>query len=259
MKHTRLHTQKSKRKNAGFTLLELVVVVAVMGLISTMAMDVYTDQSNQKRFDATKQRLAEIKFAIIGDPMMRVGSQAVLTGFFKDMGRFPRNLTELTADLSSANQSYPNNGLCITDYHPDDSQTSATCTGTSRWILDSDDQNKWKGPYIHNLQTNGNAITFADAWGNNFVDASGDIDDWSVDASGNLTVTSAGLNGVLNPADSGYDEDKATTIYATELAQLDYLKSLNTGYCVNPSTNKIELSFTSQASCISPNVWGSWP
>ncbi len=228
----------NKQKNAGFTLLELVVVVAVMGLISTMAMDVYTDQSNQKRFEATKERLAEIKFAIIGDPMMRVGSQAVLTGFYDDMAELPNDIDGLISDPKNKGECDNSGVITLTD--------ETSCISPATWT------SYWRGPYLHNLQSKNGSLVFNDAWGNAF--------DWDYSSSpGNLIVTSAGLNRDINPSDEGYEEDKFTTIYATELANIVYLNSLTTGYCVIPSTNKIDISITSQTTCISPNVWGSWP
>ncbi len=264
------NTQKVNNKSTGFTLIELVVVVAIMGLMSTMAMDLYTDKSNQKRFELTKQRLAEIKFAIIGDPMMRVGSQAITEGaFFKDMERLPRNLQELTESLTV--QSYPNGGLCITNFIADDTIVNeSTCTTASgTWISKTDDQNNWQGPYLHNLQTfiddkntpnddtdDTTHLVFYDAWGNTHPwDTPGTKDltnfGWELDfTSGDLKVSSAGLNresGGLN-----YEEDKFTIIPATKLNYIKNLKSLNTGHCINtsaPTMYTIDTTKTEKAPC----------
>ncbi|NRA56275.1 MAG: prepilin-type N-terminal cleavage/methylation domain-containing protein [Gammaproteobacteria bacterium] len=141
------------KKYSGFTLLELVVVVAVMGMISTMAMEVYTNNSNQQRYDLTKQRLAEIKFAIIGDPMMRVGSQAVLSGFFNDMKRLPYTLSELIYQ-------------CRTNLNVGIPANKDNCDLALGEIWEE----KWDGPYLNNIQSNGNDLVFRDAWGNNSDD-----------------------------------------------------------------------------------------
>jgi len=244
-----------KRKNAGFTLLELVVVVAVMGLISTMAMDVYTDNSNQKRFEATKQRLAEIKFAIIGDPQMRVGSQAVLTGFFNDMGRYPRNLQELTESLTA--QNYPNSGLCIKDYIPDDSVDQTTCASSSgTWIVEADDKSAWRGPYINNLQSSNGAIVFIDAWGMDF--------DWTFNTTPvNLQITSYGLNRASGGSD--YEADQAITINKTELDSTAVLKALppatSPSYCIDITSSAINFSYTDPAACtaVLNHIWVVFP
>jgi len=240
-----------KRKSAGFTLLELVVVVAVMGLISSMAMDVYTDNSNQKRFEATKERLAEIKFAIIGDPQMRVGSQAIQEGaFFKDMGRLPRNIAELVTP--------DNNDFCLhtTNYIVSTTiANAAACAAIvplGSWTWTSEDSIKWKGPYLHNLQTfiddkgtdvesdDTTHIVFFDSWGNTHPwDTPGSKDltnfGWEFDiSSGDLKISSAGLN--RNSGGLNYEEDKFTTIYATELKYIHDI-SVSAGYCIELGTS----------------------
>ena len=216
----------NKRKSAGFTLLELVVVVAVMGLISTMAMDVYTDNSNQKRFEATKQRLAEIKFAIIGDPMMRVGSQAITKGsFFKDMDRPPANINELI--------NYPLDAMhCVDSVETEVPSliTQLTCEAVpgNKWV------SKWNGPYLHNIQSTGGNLVFTDAWGNN--DGSNDFG-WEFDTTtivGSLIIKSKGLNRKLDTGDDkDYEKDVSITIYETELDNITALKGLSAGYCID--------------------------
>ncbi len=227
----------NKRKNAGFTLLELVVVVAVMGLISTMAMDVYTDNSNQKRFEATKERLAEIKFAIIGDPMMRVGNQRVLNGFYHDVERLPNTLSELI---------YP----CI---QPSGEGISAadkiTCeSGSNNWVSDN-----WNGPYLTNIQSDENELVFRDAWGNNSTNGNyGWNYNGSVSPTDNLWVKSYGLDRLVDSAHpngyslSEYEQDypsagnlinQATLEVALELKGLAsdsvYLSAVNNNALTN--------------------------
>lgn len=167
----------NKRKNTGFTLLELVVVVAVMGLISSMAMDVYTDNSNQKRFEATKERLAEIKFAIIGDPMMRMGNQRVLNGFFHDTQSLPNTISELIYPCIEPSSK---KGVTATD--------KSTCTaGGNNWVHDN-----WNGPYLTNIQSDGNELVFRDAWGNNSSD--GNFGWLLTPNGGGLVIQTKGLN-----------------------------------------------------------------
>lgn len=167
-----IKTPINKRKNAGFTLLELVVVVAVMGLISSMAMDVYTDNTNQKRFELTKQRLAEIKFAIIGD-----SSRDLITGYVVDVGELPLSIDELLYQCVT-NSTYPEG---VEEYN------ELNC-GTNKWI------ENWNGPYLRNRQTDedGNYV-FKDGWGNNF--------EFSSDGSEVITY-SLGLDRTRNPSNT---------------------------------------------------------
>lgn len=238
--------QKSQRKNTGFTLLELVVVVAVMGLISSMAMDVYTDNSNQKRFEATKERLAEIKFAIIGDPMMRVGSQAVLSGYYNDMDRLPKSLSELIYKCRTST------------YVGVISANQSTCEATAGNVWETD----WKGPYLHNLQSSGGNLVFQDAWGNSSAGNFG----WTFSDTasiGSLQIQSRGLDrGVGSSSTNPYDNDYPVTsnylVSKAETDQIDYLKLLQlTGYCVNTTTKVIDTSIKDQLLC--SDTWITFP
>jgi prepilin-type N-terminal cleavage/methylation domain-containing protein len=207
----------NKQKNAGFTLLELVVVVAVMGLISTMAMDVYTDNTNQIRYDLTKKRVEEIRYAIIGDDSR---SQLTISGFIADTGSVPTELRQLIMEEYCDQDPWYN--------------TEATCNGAGNtWIKQQD--NNWQGPYLIAYATElfsrkvgtdyiGKVLpVFRDGWGRtirNTVDNTTDstqmdqqIEDmknfgWNFnEASGDITVQSYGL-------------DRDTT--GTELYELEY-------------------------------------
>ncbi|PCI53612.1 MAG: hypothetical protein COB45_10175 [Gammaproteobacteria bacterium] len=248
--------QKCNRKNAGFTLLELVVVVAVMGLISSMAMDVYTDNSNQKRFEATKQRLAEIKFAIIGDPMMRVGSQAVLSGYYNDMNRLPETLSELVYQCHDAS-SYI--GVTAVD------QTACEATSGNIWEI------SWHGPYLTNIQSSGSNLVFRDAWGNKSASTDGKygwtytlIDTDSDSTNDTIQIQSSGLG-----AGSGdYETDYPSTgnlIHKVDLDRIDHLKGLTTtsGYCINTSVSDhtIDSTYSDKDLCNTETdrSWAAFP
>lgn len=53
------------KKQHGFTLLELVVVVAVLGLIASMATEFVAYETNQSRYDLTKERRNNIRSAMV--------------------------------------------------------------------------------------------------------------------------------------------------------------------------------------------------
>lgn len=245
---------KIKRKNAGFTLLELVVVVAVMGLISSMAMDVYTDNSNQKRYEATKDRLAEIKFAIIGDPMMRKGSQAVLSGFFNDMNRLPQSLSELISSPAT-NETCTNSTYTIESTYTD----QATCELAGHIWGD------WKGPYLNSQNINGNNV-FTDAWGNSHLwDNPSSIDlsnfGWNLTFSTSpikLEITTAGLN--HKSTGSGYEEDKSIVIYEKDLDNIATVSAFaNPEYCINTATSTVTVHLTTTACTAAGHIWVVFP
>ena len=70
-------------KQHGFTLLELVVVVAVLGLIATMATEFVAYETNQARYDLTKERRGTIRNA--------------LSNYYDDCAEFPEKLNWLLA------------------------------------------------------------------------------------------------------------------------------------------------------------------
>ena len=83
-----------------FTLLELLVVIALLGLISVMSVQVFMSEDNQDRFDSTIKRIDEIKKAVCG---RKAGAESVYSdveGYFADMGVFPelRKPDELDCD-----------------------------------------------------------------------------------------------------------------------------------------------------------------
>ncbi len=243
----------NKKNSIGFTLIELVVVVAIMGLMSTMAMDLYTDKSNQKRFELTKQRLAEIKFAIIGDPMMRVGSQVVLTGFFNDMKRLPRNIDEL---ISANGDPY-----CLHDtkYSIDTSKTISDCPSGWTWTDDSIRLKTWNGPYLINIQSDGNALIFSDAWGNSSSDGNFGWKVTTEDTTKNLIIESLGLDRVEGGSTGNeYELDYSRTIFISELERIDNITQ-DAGYCIDISGASYEIDQNfNKNECIAQAATHKW-
>jgi hypothetical protein len=204
-----------------------------MGLISSMAMDVYTDNSNQKRYEATKSRLAEIKFAIIGDPMMRVGNQRVLSGFYHDVERLPNTLSELIY------QCIKPSGMGIVAVN------KSTCdSGDNTWV------DNWNGPYLKNIQPDRDKLVFRDAWGNTSADGNfGWNYNGSLAVTDNLWVKSLGLDRIVSQSlTNRYENDYPSAGNLINKAELEtalklkglasdsiYLSAVNT--ITNTNTN----------------------
>jgi prepilin-type N-terminal cleavage/methylation domain-containing protein len=121
----------------GFTLVELLVVMAIIGLLSAGAILYVTNIINNNRFDATVSQIEKLKNAIIGDPTLITNNIRTDFGYVGDMGRLPANFNELIAQgVQPA-------------WNP------ATQCG-------------WHGPYIRsNFQEDANAYQ-RDGWANNF-------------------------------------------------------------------------------------------
>lgn len=92
----------------GFTLIEVIVVIAVISILAAMAVPYAVKIIDQSREAATKKEMEDLYNAILGDPKIPTG------GFVADVGRLPANITELntrTAGPSPPPQGAPGGGL----------------------------------------------------------------------------------------------------------------------------------------------------
>ncbi len=130
------------RDEAGFTLIEVILVIVLLGLLAAVAANVVTNAASQARFDETRKEMDSLKHAIIGNPeLVNEGIRSDF-GFVGDIGRLPNSLDELV-----------NQGALP-------AWNSSTGMG-------------WHGLYIKsNFQENPNDYK-VDAWGNNYSYDSG--------------------------------------------------------------------------------------
>ena len=82
-------------KQNRFTLLELMMVIVVLSAISYVALDAAGSNVNQVRYEETRQRLKNIRTAILGPTGQAVWEHGILSGFVVDNGRLPENIDEL--------------------------------------------------------------------------------------------------------------------------------------------------------------------
>jgi len=124
-----------KINHHGFTLIELVIIIVILGILATVAIPKFSSITNSSKINATKQEMDALKKAIVGNPAVVSGGEYIDRGFEGDVGSPPSLLTDLVVKPDS-----------IGDYN------NLTRLG-------------WNGPYIDN--SSGSYLT--DSWGNNYV------------------------------------------------------------------------------------------
>jgi len=251
----------TKSQQSGFTLLELVVVVAVLGLITNLATEFVAQNSNQERFEATKARQAIIREAILGNPSATQNGEVQISGFIADMGRAPNNLREL---LTNKGYCGHKDHLEITERPEDpawnpETECNSAAGAADTWVSDLGDE--WQGPYIQGFElesityksTSLQVRTFRDSWGNsgeswkvhgqepneliyadflnfgwNYYVGANPTEGTGVDLGQNenlndIFVISAGLNGAKDPgSDATEDRTAATAQFTSYSSQNRY-------------------------------------
>lgn len=83
-------------RRAGFTLVEMVVVLLILALLTVAAVQSLSPVADQARYEATTRTLAQIQQAIVGESgAQQPDGVPLITGFVADTGRLPISLDEL--------------------------------------------------------------------------------------------------------------------------------------------------------------------
>jgi prepilin-type N-terminal cleavage/methylation domain-containing protein len=138
---------------AGFTLLELLLVVAILSSLALAATTFVDNQDSQARFEATRERLAYIREAVLGDPRWSLNSQPAIGGFAADVGRLPQTLDELIRQPTDCDPVIAGPQPCPWSFD----------AASGLWA-------GWHGPYIHAFAEQSNLCPgeqpYRDGWGN---------------------------------------------------------------------------------------------
>ncbi len=130
-------------KDRGFTLIELVIVILVLGVMATVAVMKLTPSIETARFEQTKQELDQLVHAIAGRPDVYQDGARSDFGFVGDNGVMPASLDDLVQNpggWSTWDGPYIESGLSGNDFKNDawnkayvysDSAIVSTGSGTS--------------------------------------------------------------------------------------------------------------------------------
>ena len=84
--------------NSGYSLIELIVVVIIIGIIAGVAVRSLRGANDVGKVELTKQRLDKIANAISGDPNLVSGGNRTSYGYVGDVGSLPPNLDALVTN-----------------------------------------------------------------------------------------------------------------------------------------------------------------
>jgi prepilin-type N-terminal cleavage/methylation domain-containing protein len=120
--------RRSTRADQGYSLIETILVVIILGILATVALGSLRSADNTARTARTRAAMDKLAFAIAGNPELVSGGGRTDFGYVGDIGALPPNLTALVTNPGYAT---------------------------------------WSGPYLDNqFLLNGTATaTFKDAWG----------------------------------------------------------------------------------------------
>jgi general secretion pathway protein G len=166
--------------NSGFTLIEILMVIILIGILVALSTGSLTGSINEARFQQTVLKLRQIRNAMVGDPEIKENGSRTSFGFLGDMGAVPN-----AADSAGILKLSAGTGLAAFAVDP----VTRLSTG-------------WNGPYLGQGST-GEDYTL-DAWGNTieFVH--------SPAGSSPYTITSKGADGAAGG--SGLNQDIVMSI-----------------------------------------------
>ncbi len=82
-------------RKTGFTLIELIAIIIVLGILAAVAIPKLSTVTDSSKISATRSELQALKRAIVGNPQLTAGGKYTDPGFEGDVGHPPAALSEL--------------------------------------------------------------------------------------------------------------------------------------------------------------------
>jgi len=213
--HNRQHSicfSHPKFKMAGFTLLELLAVIALLAILSATALVSFDGTDEQARLDVTKQEIAELRKALL---QFRRDNRELPCRIYRDGEYWPDEIfmTELSFPDTTGWDASDYESWCA---HEDPQQVDSALSMLNQFPFDNIEDNLyllwnpdiklgWNGPYI-------SKEGLTDAWGNSYFLLDAELD-YSQAYRCRATVTNSyfidgsGYYSCLTPNDDDWDDD----------------------------------------------------
>ncbi len=236
---------KTRLQQNGFTLLEMVLVLLIMGMVASMSVAFIDNEDNQLRYETSLHKLTLLRDAVIKEREYQ--NQVLLSGFVVDNGVLPPSGSELQALIAmdgAWNEDGGNNWLAYTALTP----RYKILTGETYADVAGITVNKgYRGSYIASGLDSNNS--FNDGWGDTFTLATSanDLD---------LGYSAFGKPGVYGDGND-IDRDVNSFDWSVPLSTFTQVKVVNrTGTdIINPTYKLAMVIFRNDAVASADDRW----
>ena len=87
-----------RMNHCGFTLIELIIVIIIVGIMTTVAVRKLSTSLDTAKYEHTKKELDALAAAMVGDPSLFAEGARTDFGYVGDVGALPPNLDALAAN-----------------------------------------------------------------------------------------------------------------------------------------------------------------
>ena len=212
--------QSHRKQRRGFTLIELVLVLIILAILASAALNLVEVQVDQTRFETTQRTINNVENAIFVEKQGADG-RSFMSGFAVDMGRPPMTLEDPEdATILTLRELWAPTGLPAYQSLPATADNVSTTTDSDGDTVAADQNVRisagWRGPY---LQLPVGATQLTDGWGHRMVSLTtgttgADYSHLRADGDEDITVVNTPVYGVRS---LGRDDDTVTAPTAYDI------------------------------------------